>query len=65
MLLCLTTAQFSLEKPLRWTRGGCAFVNNVTVRDKENPELGFSRQGRWPTEPGLLSAQGIVLRQFG
>lgn len=39
-------------------------MNNVTVQDEENPELGFSRQGRWPTEPGRLSAQGIMLRQF-
>lgn len=30
-------------------------MNNVTVQDEENPELGFSRWGRWPTEPGLLS----------
>lgn len=39
-------------------------MNNVTVQDEENPELGFSRRRRWPTEPGRLSAQGIKLRQF-
>lgn len=40
-------------------------MNNVTVQDEENPELGFNRRVIWPTEPGLLSAQGIMLRQFG